>query len=839
MITFACRGCGAELEVSARKAGTKITCPECNQRSIVPTPASSKEPSDARPKQNRSRSAPPAKGGKKPQRPAYRDEEDPPKKNSKLLIAWIGGGVAAACLVVVLIIVLAGGSDKKDTRTAAKEPEPTPTPAPAVTEPEPAAAEPEPKPKPPENIEQTLFGGTAPPTGAELYQHVLKSTVWIAVLTAKGYGFGTGTLIDRTNKWVLTNDHVVSASTAEVYVFFPFYKDDKPLAERDAYLELQKTRKDKLITGRVLIKSEEKDLALLQLTEVPPEALALPVASQSVTTGETVHSVGNPGVSGALWVYTSGTVRSVYHLHWQAGGGGEQPTTHDSQVVETQSPINPGDSGGPLVNGQGEMVGVTHGLSATGRSVSLFIDVNEVRKFVGDYAQAKQTAWVEDHRRVVGHSTADVADLVRALQNPEANIRAKAAKALGDKGPEARLALRPLFQVAKSDPDELTRRQALIALDKIGRPDNADLSFLRDSLKDANADLRAFAASALGKLGPDARTAAPDLLPLLRDQVPAVRQQAALALGKVGADSKETVFKSLRESLHDGSRDVRLAAAEAISAIDGLSAADVPLLVQILKHQDPEARVFAARGLARLGRGARAALPDLMAAYAGAEQPLRRAVIETAARLGAEAKPALPTFIEALQDADAGVRKQAVEALATFGPEAKEAAKQLGRILSDPEPDIRQSAVVALGKIGPGAKDAVPALAGLLSEAIDTPLAQALRMEVLSTLGAFGPQASAAVPSLIRSMHDNRWKEIHNKTAFTLAKIGRGAIHDLVKALSDDNRYVRLGVAIALGEIGRPARKSAARLLLLHAQGDKEGLVQEACRSAYAKVTAR
>ncbi|HEV3262006.1 MAG TPA: HEAT repeat domain-containing protein [Gemmataceae bacterium] len=862
MITFACRGCGTELEVSASKAGAKVVCPECNQRCIVPTPAAPKQKSDTRLQQSHPKSAPPDKAGKKPpgqrreadeddesrsarpgkaakkpQRPARRDSSRRREGNNKVLIAWIGGGTAAAvCLVVVLIIVLARGWGKKDTPAVAQDNEPRPRPSPVVT-PEPPA----PKPKPADNAEPFAFGGNNPASGADVYQHVLKSTVWIVVPVAEGLITGTGTLIDHTNKWVLTNYHVVAPSNGTVVVFFPSFKDGKPLAERDAYLELQKTRKDQLISGRVLMKSEEKDLALVQLTDVSSDAVALPVAGQSVTTGETVHSVGNPGASGALWVYTSGTVRSVYHKRWQSSGGeGEHVMNCDAQVVETQSPTNPGDSGGPLVNGQGEMVGVTHGGSATAHSLSLFIDVTEVRKFVGDCAQRNQIAWVEDHRRLAGHGTADVADLVKALENPEAKIRAKAAAALGAKGPDAKLALRSLVKVVKTDTDDLARRQALEALDKIGRPDNADLSFLRDYLRDQNTDLRGFAASALGKLGPDARGAAPDILPLMADRAASVRQQAARTLGKVGADSKEKVFDALREALKDSDRDVRLAAAEAICTIEDLSVSDVPLLVQILKHQDQQARTFAARGLARLGRGAKAALPDLMAAYAGADQSLRRAVIETVAQLGVDAKPAVPTFAEALQDSDASVRKQAILALAKLGPDAKEAARPLGQVLSDSDKDVRQSAVVALRKIGPGAKEAVPALAQLLSEEIDTAHGQALRLEVLSTLGAIGPQAKAAVPDLLRSLHDNRLKEIHNPTAFTLAKIGKVAIKDLAAALkNDDNWCVRAGAAIALGEIGKPARLAAARLLALHAEQDENKIVRDACASAYGKVMAR
>jgi len=58
----------------------------------------------------------------------------------------------------------------------------------------------------------------------------------------------------------------------------------------------------------------KRDLALIQLEgAIPTEARSLKLSKESPSPGQRVHSVGNPGASGALWVYTPGSVRQVYH----------------------------------------------------------------------------------------------------------------------------------------------------------------------------------------------------------------------------------------------------------------------------------------------------------------------------------------------------------------------------------------------------------------------------------------------------------------------------------------------------------------------------------------------
>jgi hypothetical protein len=215
--------------------------------------------------------------------------------------------------------------------------------------------------------------------GAKVYEEALKSVVWIHSPRGQGKSAsGTGSVIDRKLKLVLTNYHVVGDANSAV-VMFPAYKGNRVVAEREYYLERLKADG---IKGKVVARDKKADLALIQLESLPESAVALPLAKEGAKPAQTVHSIGNPGGSGALWVYTPGKVRQVYEKKWKAQLDGDQTATFKAHVVETDSATNPGDSGGPLLNDKGQMVGVTQGGAVKAQLISTFIDVVEVKHFL-------------------------------------------------------------------------------------------------------------------------------------------------------------------------------------------------------------------------------------------------------------------------------------------------------------------------------------------------------------------------------------------------------------------------------------------------------------------------
>jgi S1-C subfamily serine protease len=219
----------------------------------------------------------------------------------------------------------------------------------------------------------------APPavalTPAEVYKQLLHSTAWVVVIQDPRTGLastGSGSLVDRQRKLVLTNHHVVGDKDV-AHVFFPQFQDGRAIEQRKFYIE----RKDTVgIVGRVVARDIKRDLALIELERVPEDVPQLKVAEASAEEGNSVFSIGNPGkMEDAMWQYTTGTVRQVHHFRWGYRDDGLQ---REAWVVETQSPVNHGDSGGPVVNDQCELVAVVAGGATDANLRSWFIDRREV-----------------------------------------------------------------------------------------------------------------------------------------------------------------------------------------------------------------------------------------------------------------------------------------------------------------------------------------------------------------------------------------------------------------------------------------------------------------------------
>lgn len=234
----------------------------------------------------------------------------------------------------------------------------------------------------PAALAQPKVDPAPPPTdaGAKVYKQSIRSVAWIHSERGAGkMATGSGSLIDKGRRLVLTNYHVVG-DVHNATVFFPdFGADRKVIPERKHYLD----RANKLgIPGEVVEIDKEGDLVLIRIDRLPDGTPELPLAAESPDPGQSVHSIGNPGKSGALWVYTPGKVRQVYSKKWRAKLDERTTLTFEAKVIETDSPTNPGDSGGPLVNDKGELVGVTQGGAIDAESLSVFVDLSEVKRLL-------------------------------------------------------------------------------------------------------------------------------------------------------------------------------------------------------------------------------------------------------------------------------------------------------------------------------------------------------------------------------------------------------------------------------------------------------------------------
>lgn len=219
------------------------------------------------------------------------------------------------------------------------------------------------------------FADDPKPGGAGVYKKAVPSVVWVHSKRPAGLATGSGSLIDKDRRLVLTNYHVV-LDTPVAKVFFPYFRDGQAVAEKDYYRD---NAKRLAIDAKVIAVDKKADLAVLRLDSIPDDTEALPLAKASPDPGDTVHSIGSAGKSDALFGYVKGSVRQVYKKEWKAEIEPRKVAAFEAKVIETDSATNPGDSGGPLLNDAGELVGVTQGGALNAQLVSTFIDVSEVK----------------------------------------------------------------------------------------------------------------------------------------------------------------------------------------------------------------------------------------------------------------------------------------------------------------------------------------------------------------------------------------------------------------------------------------------------------------------------
>jgi HEAT repeat protein/S1-C subfamily serine protease len=873
MIEFSCPKCRTVLETSPQQAGKVIKCPECGTGLKVPMPKKAPTAQETGIKQSPGKAIPPA--GAKPQRPDKRPsgsrrtakEESARGPSPALLIASVVGGVAVLAIIgVVLVLVLRSASkDSTETKSAS---------APSSSNPPVAVKGPAVNNSTPNLLTQTKKDQAAnkddpgPPDVTssmdtkDIYRRTLQSVVWIVVMTPNGFPvMGSGSLVDRPNRIVLTNFHVIYFDVTfhtKTLVFFPMYEKDKLVTEKERYM---RRRDEDGIPGTVVATDLQHDLALVQLSRVPDDVKAIPLADTSVSSLETVYSVGSPGASNALWGSTSGTVRQVHHNKWPVMLAG-QIFELDSQVVEATNPVNPGDSGGPLINDRAELVGVAESISRVAQNMSIFIDVSEARNFIETSFQKKGWQWTRGEAAVNNH--AGVPDLVRYLDSPNKDFRTKAIANLGKIGSGARLAVPDLIQVLKKEADGGVRRQAVEALNKIGVPEKKDLQLLTAGLSDTNSDVRGYAATALGKLGREGRIYIADLLKAKKDTDSSVRQAVIRSLGQVGRIDKEIVMDALKEGLKDNDKDVRVAAAESIVLL-GPSAQDIPVLKDCLKHPDSEVQIAGARALWGLGPEAKDAVAPLMEALnSSKDDQVRGAIVTTLGQIGAASKSAVPAILETMKVKE--IRPKAILALAKIGPEAKEAVpvltanledrdsrimaiKALGEIgkeakvavtkmtqlLAERDKDLRLTILTALKEMGPAAKEAVPAIGNCLDFKD-----KEVSLQALEVLGGLGPDAKAAVGDIIRLFLDedtSPTNTLRGKAVDTLAKIGKPAVQRVHQALKQSNKFVRIGAAQALGQIGPDAKEATSSLRQMSNSPDP--LLHQAADDALFKIQKR
>lgn len=799
MIRFTCPKCETGLKSSDDKAGTKTTCPRCGERLRVPSPDD--EPADEQldeeagaPDEEEAARTKGAKGNKgktKAGAPAKEAE----KKSSVLLFAGVG---------IAAFVVVAGGvvwflSQGQQPQTPPAVAHNTPSRAPEIVAPKPKtdkagpkeggkapdAARPSEGAKPggtdkanqpsakeaepggsqvaakPDAKPETKLGGAAEAKvaapdpaatmpmstevsslqGPQIYNRVLKSVCWCVTVGKDGVSSGSGSLVDRPNRLVLTNYHVVKQvindKETKLLLFFPMYERGQPVADREPYISLVK-RGEGAVPAWVESFDTKRDLALIKIAAVPDTTQPIQLSSVPVVTGQPVYSVGNPGAAGALWVLSVGAARTPpYHQQVKIGAGGPEDTINlDCKVFETQTPTNPGDSGGPLVNERAQLVGVTESgwRGDVAHLMTMFIDVSEVRRFLDEYYTSHRIKPPADLTAPAVDPTAgmDVAKLIRALGNKvDPSTRARAAVTLGQIGGDARAAV-PWLVRALQDKELPVRRSAAEALTQIGGLTETDVLALCEAiLKDPEPDVRLAVARILKSMGEEATSAVPALRKAAAESDPRVRLEAIKAVEQLGSTGKDALPEITKALESDKVSEIRAEAALALSKFGADAKPAVPSLIQALKKDhNLDVRINVLVTLEALGPEAKDAVPALTEMLKDRHREVRRRSIQALGAMGPDAKPAVTDLLPFFEDPE--LREVTGETIAKIGKDAVKPLLKVGLVLHA-KPDVRLTVVQTLGKIGPDAKAALPALL-LLSRRDRVPAIQQAATEAIKSI---------------------------------------------------------------------------------------------------------
>jgi HEAT repeat protein len=261
-----------------------------------------------------------------------------------------------------------------------------------------------------------------------------------------------------------------------------------------------------------------------------------------------------------------------------------------------------------------------------------------------DYQQAGTLALARLGRR-------DLGPLLKAARSADEPESAHALQALALMGPDAGDAA-PVFVEALKARGQERRLLAVNGLAKVDprgkllrRHVAACLPVLVDALGHDDRAVRSWAIGAVEKLGPDAGSAAAQpLLRLLREERDAdLRAQAALALGRVGLKDEEAI-PTLVDVQTDSDARVRHAAARGL----------VFLGPAALRHPDLQLRqrvLAIIKSLAaedNVGKDVGSIAADMLRVMRNGDEAVRDSVQELLGQMDPELAPALPMYRQAL-----------------------------------------------------------------------------------------------------------------------------------------------------------------------------------------------
>jgi HEAT repeat protein len=447
---------------------------------------------------------------------------------------------------------------------------------------------------------------------------------------------------------------------------------------------------------------------------------------------------------------------------------------------------------------------------------------------------------------IVGPDPED-ADLRRQLLTlliSKPDIRPEVVRVLGKLGAGSALALKNILK-DKEIKDPEIKRYALLGLGYLGEDAKDQTGTIKTFLGFKNTPaIRAAAAEALGRIGPDAEGASSDLSRAAKDKDVGVRVASSVALCRIVPEEKVALNAVVALISDDAAWKA------ATGSVAALGPYALAFYTTALKAKDENVRFKALQGMVAMKdtdlnkEAAEAIGPSLKDESLG----IRRAAVNVLNKMSPKnVKDAVPQVAEALKDKDPGIRGIALGILNKLGADAKSASPKLAELLKDKDPVLRKTVLGVLDKLGADAAPSALALLNLVAEEKDllpdvqkmlekfgiaalpsylkaleseNPVVKQLAADQIGKLGPAGREAAAALSVTLR----DKDKAVRTASADALEKIGKGVVQTLVMLLKDPDPATRAQAIETIGELGPKAK--AATPDLQKALADKDGIVR-------------
>jgi serine protease Do len=180
-------------------------------------------------------------------------------------------------------------------------------------------------------------------------------------VVSKDSNIGTGFVADA-NGWIVTNQHVVSSTTATYKVV---------TSDGNQYDVTEIVRDD--ANDIAILRIDAKDLKVLELGN-----------SDNLVAGQDVIAIGTP-----LGEYAGSVTKGIISgldrtVTASASWFGTTQKTYEG-VIQTDAAVNPGNSGGPLLNSEGKVIGVNFATTSGAENISFALPINRVKEKIEEY----------------------------------------------------------------------------------------------------------------------------------------------------------------------------------------------------------------------------------------------------------------------------------------------------------------------------------------------------------------------------------------------------------------------------------------------------------------------